>query len=131
MTCRNSQAMTSVIEIREMMNQGRITELNSLVSGDFFSVFSLGKIGEYETYDAESYRQGNIDANEYYSGKNPRLDYTDFSSGMRGETEFIISSAIDFSLNGELKMKALVTEVYRLEQDRWKLARQYMEKYIP
>lgn len=131
MTCGNSEPMPSVIEIREMMNQGRITELNSLVSDDFFSVFSLGKVGEYETYDAKLYRQGNIDANEYYSGKNPRWDYTDFSSGMRGETEFIISSAIDFSLNGELKMKALVTEVYRLEQDQWRLVRQYMEKYIP
>lgn len=50
---------------------------------------------------------------------------------MRGNREFVISSAIDFSLNGKLTLKALVTEVYRLEQDHWKLARQYMEKYQP
>lgn len=123
--------MPSVIEIREMMNQGRIAELNALVSDDFFAIFALGKAGEHETYDAETYRQGNIDADEYYSGKNPRWDYVDFSSGLRDDTEFVISSAIDFSLNGELRMKALVTEVYRLEQSQWKLTRQYMEKYLP
>lgn len=131
MTLQNADPMPAVIEIREMMNQGRITELNALVTDDFFSVFSLGKVGEYETYDAKAYRQGNIDANEYYSGKSPRWGYTDFSSGMRDQTEFVISSAIDFSLNGELKIKALVIEVYRLEQNQWKLARQYMEKHMP
>lgn len=131
MTLQSTAPMPTVIEIREMMNQGRITELNALVSDDFFAVFSLGKPGEYETYDAKVYRQGNIDANEYYSGKNPRWDYTDFSSGMRDDTEFVISSAIDFSVNSELQMKALVTEVYRLEQEQWKLVRQYMEKYLP
>jgi hypothetical protein len=123
--------MEFVVEIREMMNEGRITELNALVSDDFFAVFSLGKPGAYEIYDAKVYRQGNIDANQYYSGKNPRWDYTDFSFGMRDDTEFVISSAIDFSLNGELVKNALVTEVYRFEQNQWKLARQYVEKYQP
>lgn len=123
--------MMSVVKIRELMNEGRITELNNLISDDFFAVFSLGKPGAFETYDAEAYRRGNIQAHEYYFGKHPRWDYTDFSSGMRNNDEFIISSAIDFSLDGQLKMKALVTEVYQLAQNQWKLLRQYMEKYSP
>lgn len=76
---------------------------------------------------------------KYYEGKNPHWEYTDLSWGMRDETEFIISSAIDFTLGGELIMKALlmevykalVMEVYRLDAGCWKLARQYMEKYRP
>lgn len=59
------------MEIRKMMNEGRIIELNALITDDFFAVFSLGKVGEYETYDANAYRQGNIEAHEYYYGKNP------------------------------------------------------------
>lgn len=121
----------AIAQIRNMMTEGRIEELNTRVTDDFFAVFALGQPGHFETYDALQYRQGNIAAHEYYHGQNPRWEYTDFSSGVRGEIEYIVSSAIDFTLNGQLQMKALVTEVYRLVDGQWNLARQYMEKYQP
>lgn len=124
-------AKNAVTDFRDLMNQGRIDETNALVTNDFFAVFSLGKAGEFETYDAIQYRHGNMEANQYYTGKNPHWRYTDLSWGMRDEAEFIISSTIDFTLGGDLIMKALVTEVYRLDGERWMLARQYMEKYSP
>lgn len=125
------EAKNAVTEFRALMNDGRVDETNALVTDDFFAVFSLGKPGEFETYDACEYRRGNLQASQYYAGKSPYWAYTDLSWGMRDDTEFIISSKIDFTLNGGLIMKALVTEVYRLEGGQWKLARQYMEKYKP
>jgi hypothetical protein len=126
-----ADVLKAVTEFRGLMNEGRVDETNALVTDDFFAVFSLGKPGEFETYDAGEYRRGNLEANQYYAGKNPYWEYSDLSWGMRDDTEFIISSKIDFTLNGGLIMKALVTEVYRFEDGQWKLARQYMEKYHP
>jgi hypothetical protein len=124
-------ARLAVAEYRDLMNQGHIAATNALLTDDFFAVFSLGKPGEFETYHADQYRRGNLEVEKYYEGKNPHWEYTDLSWGMRDETEFVISSAIDFTLNGELIMKALVMEIYRADGGSWKLARQYMEKYRP
>jgi hypothetical protein len=116
---------------RDMMNDGRISERNSLVSDDFFAVFSFGNEGEVETYHAEQYRQGNVEAHEFYLGKNPHWHYADLHWGMRSDNEFVVSSTIDFTLNSELVMKALVMEVYRFEDGYWRLLRQFMEKFRP
>lgn len=127
-----SDALQAVQQYRELVNQGRVAEVNALVTDDFFAVFSLGNPGEeYETYTADQYRSGNEEAKAYYQGKYPRWHYTDLASAMRGESEFVITAKIEFTLNGDPVMNALVMEVYRLDGGAWKLARQYMEKHRP
>ncbi len=128
---REKDALRRVMERREMLNNGQVHENNALVADDFFAVFALGNPGEFETYNAEQYRAGNLQAVELYRGKSPHWGYTDHNWGYRSDTEFVISSSIDFSLNGELFMRAMVMEVYRRRDSEWLLVRQYMEKYKP
>ena len=61
----------------------------------------------------------------------PRWAYTDWEWGFRGDSECVVSSRIDCSLDGDVILHALVTEVYALEGNRWMLLREYMEKYRP
>jgi hypothetical protein len=124
----------AVNQHREWMNQGLVDEHNQAISDRYFGVFCLGEPGQYETYNAQEIRQGNVDANLYYRQqvkKIPHWGYTDFAVGMRGNTECVVSSVIDFTLDGESVMLALVMEVYALEDGRWVLVRQYMEKHRP
>ncbi|MFC4618232.1 hypothetical protein ACFO4N_05755 [Camelliibacillus cellulosilyticus] len=124
-------AIEGIRYYREQMNKENVADINRLVADDFFAVFSLGKNRNIETYDAEHYRSGNLEVFKLYEGKNPVWDYTDFQLGQRFDDEVIVSSQIDFFLDGHLLMKALCTEVYREESGEWKLARQYMEKFKP
>lgn len=119
---------------RQLMNEGRVNESNQQVSDRYFGVFCLAKSGTYETYHAQEIREGNVTADRYYrkeQQKTPYWHYTDLEIGMRGDDECVVSSRIDFTLDGELIMHALVTEVYALEYGQWMLLRQYMEKYRP
>lgn len=117
-------------QFRDLMNEQRVAEVNHLVSDDFFAVFVLGDESEVETYHAEQYRRGNEQAFAHYDGKKPHWHYTDLKCGRRSDTEFVITSFIDFTLADEPVMRALVMEVYRYEADgQWRLLRQYMEKF--
>lgn len=118
-----------VNHFHQLQNEGRASEMNKLVSDDFFAVFSLGNDSSCDTYDAEQYRSGNLQAEKLYEGKEPHWDYRILGSGMRSDKEIVVSAHIDFYLKDELIKKAFCTEVYRMEEATWKLLRQYMEKY--
>jgi hypothetical protein len=113
----------------QLQNEGKTSEMNKLVSDDFYGVFSLTNDGSYETYDAEEYRAGNLQAEAFYENQNSYWEYTIVGTGVRSKQEVIVSAHIDFYLNDQLKKKAFCTEVFRMEEGRWKLLRQYMEKY--
>ena len=121
--------LENIKQYHQLMNEEKGKEANDLVSDDFFAVFCLGDDQSYETYQAEAYRAGNLEALEYYKGKRPRWDYHYLSTAQRSEYEVIVSSEIDFYLDSVFKMKALCMEIYRNEQGTWKLLRQYMEKF--
>ncbi|HEX7064354.1 MAG TPA: hypothetical protein VF199_04740 [Bacillales bacterium] len=125
------EALTGVRSFRRLMNEGKIAEHNKRVTDDFFAVFSMGDDSSFETLNAEQYRDGSLEAAGAYEEKNPCWDYRDLGSGIRSDNEIIVSSQIDFYLNKRLIKKAFCTEIYRKEEEVWKLARQYMEKYSP
>ncbi len=119
---------------RRRMNEGAVEDVNRRISDRYFGVFCLASAGSYETYNAQQIREGNLASDRYYRQelkKTPIWNYTDLEIGMRGDNECVIASRIDFTLDGDLIMHALVTEVYAFENGDWMLARQYMEKYRP
>ncbi len=119
---------------REAMNRCDVASHNKGISDQYFGVFCLGNAGTHETYNADEIRDGNASADYYYRQelkKVPRWAYIDWEWGLRGDSECVVSSRIDFSLDGDVIMHALVTEVYALEGDQWRMLRQYMEKYRP
>lgn len=71
-------------QIRDLMNEGRITELNRLVSDEFYAVFAIGKPGEFETYDADQYHQGNIEAHKNTTKEKTLTGNTPTSVGVCG-----------------------------------------------
>lgn len=124
----------AILEHREAMNRGDLETVNAGISDRYFGVFCLGNPGAHEIYNAQEIRDGNASADQYYRQglkKVPQWAYTDWEWGLRGDRECVVSSRIDFSLDGDVIMQALVTEVYALEGDQWRLLRQYMEKYRP
>ena len=127
-------AQEEILQHREAMNRGDVTTVNSGISDRYVGVFCLGNAGTHEIYNADEIRDGNASADHYYRQKLkevPQSVYTDWEWGFRGNSECVVSSRIDFSLDGEVVMCALVTEVYAFESERWMLLRQYMEKYRP
>ncbi|HEU5140541.1 MAG TPA: DUF4440 domain-containing protein [Bacillales bacterium] len=125
------QALESVKTFRGLMNEGNISEHNRRITDDFFAVFSMGDDSSFETFNAEQYREGNLEAGKAYEGRSPFWEYKNLGSGVRSDNEIIISSQIDFYLNKRLIKMAFCTEIYRKEEGVWKLVRQYMEKYDP
>ncbi|WP_404451766.1 nuclear transport factor 2 family protein [Virgibacillus necropolis] len=121
--------LKKVEHFHQLQNNGRAAEMNQLVSDDFFASFSLGHDSSFHTYNANEYRSGNLQAEKIYEGKRPRWEYCILGSGIRSDNEFVVSAHIDFYLDHELIKRAFCTEVYRKEQEKWKLLRQYMEKY--
>lgn len=127
-------AQEAILQHREAMNRGDLDTVNAGISDRYLGVFCLGNAGTHEIYNAQEIRDGNASADHYYRQelkKVPQWAYTDWEWGFRGESECVVSSRIDFSLDGDVIMHALVTEVYALEGDRWMLLREYMEKYRP
>ncbi len=103
---------------REAMNRGDLETVNSGISDRYLGVFCLGTAGAHEIYNAQEIRDGNASADHYYRQelkKVPQWAYTDWEWGCRGDSECVVSSRIDFSLDGDVIMHALVTEVYALE----------------
>ena len=127
-------AQAAIRQHREAMHRGAVETVNAGISERYLGVFCLGNAGTHEIYNAQEIRDGNASADHYYRQemkKVPQWAYTDWEWGLRGESECVVSSRIDFSLDGDVIMHALVTEVYALEGDRWMLLREYMEKYRP
>jgi len=124
-----TEALKSVSFIRELMNQENAAEANRRITEDFFAVFSSAGQNGFDTFYAGQYREGCIQALQSYEGKNPHWHYEDLEAKMRSDDELLVTSKVIFSLNRTPFMHALCMEIYRREQDEWKLARQYMEKY--
>ena len=127
-------AQEAIRRHREAMNRGDVETVNDGISNRYLGVFCVGNAGTHEIYNADEIRDGNASADHYYRQelkRVPRWAYTDWEWGFRGDSECVVSSRIDFSLDGDVIMHALVTEVFALEGDRWRLLRQYMEKYRP
>lgn len=127
-------AQEAIQQHREAMNRGDVQTVNAGISDRYLGVFCLGNVGTHEVYNAQEIREGNASADQYYRQemkKVPQWAYTDWEWGLRGESECVVSSRIDFSLDSDVLMHALVTQVYALEEGRWMLIREYMEKYRP
>ena len=95
-------AQSAIVRHRALMNEGRMHETNQQISDRYFGVFCLGDSSEFHTYNAEEIRDGNLQAYRYYQEemhKTPNWAYTDLAFGMRGPSECVISSHINFTLD--------------------------------
>lgn len=123
------ETLSSVRKCRELMNEGKVEEINRRITDDFIAVFSSTEPQGFNTFNAEQYREGNIQALQSYEGKKPHWKFEDLEAKVRSDHEIVVSSKVTFSLNEQPYMHALCMEIYRYENNEWKLARQYMEKY--
>lgn len=108
-------AQEAILQHREAMNRGDLETVHAGISDRYLGVFCLGNAGAHEIYNAQEIRDGNASADHYYRQELKKVlqwAYTDWEWGLRGESECVVSSRIDFSLDGAVIMHALVTEVY-------------------
>ncbi|MDZ5473076.1 DUF4440 domain-containing protein [Bacillus sp. 31A1R] len=123
------EALKAVENYRKMVNGGDVNEVNAWISNDFIGYFGYYNDRDYEVYTGESYKQSNVETFSSYEGKSPYWDYHDLTHNMRSESEIIISSIVDFYLSNKKVATALAMEVFRKENEEWKLYRQHMERY--
>ncbi|WP_251041117.1 DUF4440 domain-containing protein [Bacillus sp. ISL-45] len=103
--------------------------MNKWISSEFIGYFGYYNDRDYEVYNGDSYKRSNIETFESYKGQNPQWQYTDLTRNFRSENEIIYSTIIDFYLSGEKVARALAIEIFKKEQEGWKLYRQHMERY--
>ncbi|MCM3575356.1 DUF4440 domain-containing protein [Mesobacillus subterraneus] len=124
-----NEALKAVEEYRNVLNSNDVNEVNKWISKDFIGYFGYYNDRDYEVYTGASYKLSNVETFESYQGKNPQWQYTDLTSNLRSENEIILSSIIDFYFSGKKVASALAIEIFKKEQEGWKLYRQHMERY--
>ncbi|WP_349408286.1 DUF4440 domain-containing protein [Pseudalkalibacillus sp. SCS-8] len=124
-----NEALKAVEKYRFVLNKGKVEEINQWISDDFIGYFGYYNNRDYEVYNCESYRKSNVETLRSYKDKQPHWAYNDLNHNLRSETEIILSSIIDFYLSGKKVASALAIEIFKNENDGWKLYRQHMERY--
>lgn len=124
-----NEAIKAVEEYRSVLNTNDVKEVNKWISNEFIGYFGYYNDRDYEVYNGDSYKQSNIETFESYKGQSPQWQYKDLTRNLRSEKEIILSTIIDFYLNGEKVASALAMEILKKEQGGWKLYRQHMERY--
>ncbi|MBM6618073.1 DUF4440 domain-containing protein [Bacillus suaedaesalsae] len=123
------EAIKVIEEYRSVLNKSDVNEVNTWISDDFIGYFGYYNDRDYEIYNGDSYKKSNVETFNSYKGKNPQWEYNDLTHNFRSEKEIILSSIITFYLSGEKVASALAMEIFKKEQDGWKLYRQHMERY--
>lgn len=123
------EALVAVKQYREILNSGDVLKVNKWISDDFIGYFGYYNDRDYEVYDAETYKKGNVGTLKSFQGKNPIWDYEDVTFNLRAENEIILSSIVTFYLSGKKAATALAMEIFKKEENGWKLYRQHMERY--
>lgn len=124
-----NEALKAVEEYRNVLNTNDVNAVNKWISKDFIGYFGYYNDRDFEVYNCESYKLSNVETLESYKGRNPQWNYTELTRNLRSENEIILSSIIDFYLSGKKVASALAMEIFKKEQEGWKLYRQHMERY--
>ncbi|MEO4054750.1 DUF4440 domain-containing protein [Solibacillus sp. CAU 1738] len=124
-----NEALLAVKNYRDDLNKCDVEKINAWVSDDFLGYFGYYSDVDYIVYTGKEYRKDNIDTINGYQNQEAYWEYYDFTSNLRTPNELINSSKVDFYLKGQKVASVLAMEVFRKEQDGWKLYRQHMEKY--
>lgn len=123
------EALLAVKSYRKDLNGGEIEKINSWISDSFIGYFGYYNDKDYEIYRGEDYRMDNVETLKNYEGKQPYWKYIDLTYNLRGDDELILSSIIEFYLKKQKVATALAMEVFKKEENEWKLYRQHMESY--
>ncbi|WP_232423533.1 MULTISPECIES: DUF4440 domain-containing protein [Bacillus] len=123
------EALLAVQEYRNDLNTCDVIKINAWVSDEFLGYFGYYSDVDFIVYTGEEYREDNIETFSNYVNQEAYWEYYDFTSSLRSQNELINSSKVDFYLKGKKVASVLAMEVFKKEQDGWKLYRQHMERY--
>lgn len=118
-----------MMELHRKLSVGQFEEMNSLYSDDFQGWLYMPWVGELEQYNAETIKEGNRLASEYYNGKEIQFVYT----GLKIVPQSAIQATVSYEVVHQNKeqmvmVRALALEVWRKQTDGWKIIRWYEEK---
>lgn len=118
-----------MMELHRKLSEGQFEEMNRLYSDDFQGWLYMPWVGELEQYNAETIKEGNRLASEYYNGKEIQFVYT----GLKIVPQSAIQATVSYEVVHQNKeqmvmVRALALEVWRKETEGWKIIRWYEEK---
>lgn len=124
-----SNEVYKMMELHRRLSEGQFEEMNSLYSDDFQGWLYMPWVGELEQYNAETIREGNRLASEYYKGKEIQFVYTGLKIVPQSENQATVSYEV-VHLNKEkmVMVRGLALEVWRKQIEGWKIIRWYEEK---
>lgn len=125
-----STKVYTMMDLHQKFSDGLFDEMNSLYSDDFQGWLYMPWVGELEHYDAESIKEGNRLAAEYYKGKDIQFIFTGIKIVPQSENEAAVSYEVVHQNKEQLTMvRALALEVWRKETDgNWRVFRWHEEK---
>lgn len=118
-----------MMELHRKLSVGQFEEMNRLYSDDFQGWLYMPWVGELEQYNAETIKEGNRLASEYYNGKEIQFVYT----GLKIVPQSAIQATVSYEVVHQNKeqmvmVRALALEVWRKQTEGWKIIRWYEEK---
>lgn len=118
-----------MMELHRKLSEGQFEEMNRLYSDDFQEWLYMPWVGKLEQYNAETIKEGNRLASEYYNGKEIQFVYT----GLKIVPQSAIQATVSYEVVHQNKeqmvmVRALALEVWRKQTDGWKIIRWYEEK---
>jgi len=124
-----SNEVYKMMELHRKLSEGQFEEMNNLYSDDFQGWLYMPWVGELEQYNAETIREGNRLASEYYKGKEIQFVYTGLKIVPQSENQATVSYEV-VHLNKEkmVMVRGLALEVWRKQIEGWKIIRWYEEK---
>lgn len=118
-----------MMELHRKLSEGQFEEMNRLYSDDFQGWLYMPWVGELEQYNAETIKEGNRLASEYYNGKEIQIVYTGLKIVQQSAIQATVSYEVVHQNKEQMVMvRALALEVWRKQTEGWKIIRWYEEK---
>ncbi|WP_430787094.1 hypothetical protein VBD025_15545 [Virgibacillus flavescens] len=127
-----STKLYKMMELHQKFSEGLFEEMNSLYSYDFQGWLYMPWVGELEQFNAESIKEGNRLAAEYYKGKDIHFVFTGIKIVPQSTNQAAVSyEVIHQNKEESVMVRALALEVWRKESDGdWKIIRWYEDKGV-
>ncbi|MBM7601067.1 hypothetical protein JOC34_003488 [Virgibacillus halotolerans] len=125
-----SNGVYKIMDLQQKLSEGLFEEMNSLYSNDFQGWLYMPWVGEVEQYNADSIKEGNRLASEYYKGKDIQFVFTGLKIVPQSTDQATVSyEVVHQDKEQQVMVRALALEVWRKESDgSWKIIRWYEEK---
>ncbi|WP_047984386.1 DUF4440 domain-containing protein [Ornithinibacillus californiensis] len=125
-----STKVYKMMDLHQKFSEGQYEEMNRLYSDDFQGWMYMPWVDELEHCNAESIREGNKHAAEYYKGKDIQFIFSGLKIVPQSENQAAVSyEVIHQNKENAVLVRGLTLEVWRKEADgNWRIIRWYEEK---